>query len=201
MTRLVLIAFVLVSFVAVQALSQERTSEPGELLALAALERTSHHVTYDGAYRRIPYPMGDVPDDRGVCSDVVVRSYRAIGIDLQVLIHEDMRDHFSAYPALWGLSRTDTNIDHRRVPNIRRFLEREGAHLPVSRAADDFLPGDVVTWNLVTAGSLPHTGIVSSGISTDGVPLIVHNIGSGPKLEDVLFAYEITGHYRYLPSS
>lgn len=200
MTRLVLIAFVLVSFVAVQALSQERTSEPGELLALAALERTSHHVTYDGAYRRISYPMGDVPDDRGVCSDVVVRSYRAIGVDLQALIHEDMRDHFFAYPALWGLAATDTNIDHRRVPNIRRFLEREGAQLPVSRAAKDFLPGDVVTWNLVAAGSLPHTGIVSSGISTDGVPLIVHNIGSGPKLEDVLFAYEITGHYRYLPS-
>lgn len=207
MTRLILFAFILVSFITVQALAQERSGDQpqehsedrGAELAQAALERTTHRVTYDGSYRRIAYPMGDVPDNQGVCTDVVVRSYRAIGIDLQQLIHEDMGRSFAAYPALWGMTGPDANIDHRRVPNIRRFLERRGAELVISSEADDYLPGDVVTWNLVSRGSLPHTGIVSSMTSENGTPLIVHNIGQGPKLENILFGYEITGHYRYLP--
>ena len=201
MTRYILISFVLVSFFVVQALAQEQPGDRGAALAVAAVERTTHHVTYDGSYRPIAYPMGDVPDDRGVCTDVIIRSYRAIGVDLQQLIHEDMGANFNTYPKLWGLARPDANIDHRRVPNIRRFLERQGAEVPASRDVKDYLPGDLVTWNLVSTGSLPHTGIVSSRASEHGVPLVVHNIGGGPKLDDVLFAYEMTGHYRYLPSS
>lgn len=165
-------------------------------LVAAALERTRHSVTYDGSYRQMTYPGGDVPDNVGVCTDVVIRSYRALGIDLQQLVHEDMSAHFSDYPANWGLSRPDSNIDHRRVPNLQVFFTREGASLPISEQANDYRPGDLVTWML--PGSLPHIGIVVNEYSSDGQrPLIVHNIGAGPVLEDVLFRYPVTGHYRY----
>jgi uncharacterized protein YijF (DUF1287 family) len=165
-------------------------------IVAAALERTRHRVVYDGSYRRIAYPNGDVPATIGVCTDVVIRSLRAVGIDLQREVHEDMRRAFDAYPRLWGLSRPDRNIDHRRVPNLQRFFERRGAAVPVSRRGDDYLPGDLVTWML--PGNLPHIGIVVDGRSGDGErPLIVHNIGSGPELADTLFVFPVTGHYRY----
>ena len=165
-------------------------------LAAAALSRAGLDVRYDPSYRRISYPGGDVPSDTGVCTDVVIRSYRALGIDLQKLVHEDMRSSFAAYPNNWGLSRPDRNIDHRRVPNLRRFFERHGKALPLSRHGSDYKPGDIVTWRL--DNRLPHIGIVVARQSRDGErPLIVHNIGAGPELEDVLFAYPMTGHYRF----
>jgi len=165
-------------------------------LSAAALERTAHQVTYDGAYRVIAYPLGDVPADRGVCADEIIRAYRGLGIDLQRLVHEDMAAHFSAYPRLWGLTAPDRNIDHRRVPNLERFFARHGAALPASADAAQYRPGDLVTWRL--GGTLPHIGIVTDRRSADGArPLIVHNIGAGPKLEDVLFAFPLFGHYRY----
>lgn len=169
-------------------------------LAAAALERTEHKVRYDGRYMRIAYPNGDVPADMGVCTDVVIRSYRALGIDLQQLVHEDMRDNFALYPSkrIWGLTRPDSNIDHRRVPNLQAFFSRHGESLAVSRQGSHYQPGDLVTWML--PGNLPHIGIVVDKTSTDGQrPLIVHNIGAGPVLADMLFDYSITGHYRFMP--
>lgn len=173
-------------------------AEPSESdLVVAALDRTKHVVRYDGSYRAIPYPNGDVPENVGVCTDVLIRSYRAIGIDLQRLVHEDMSADFAAYPRNWGLARPDTNIDHRRVPNLRRFFERHGKSLVVSDNPADYQPGDIVTWML--PGNNPHIGIVTNEMSADGErPLIVHNIGLGPKKDDMLFLFQITGHYRYL---
>jgi uncharacterized protein YijF (DUF1287 family) len=142
---------------------------------------------------------GDVPADIGVCTDVVIRAYRAIGTDLQRLVHEDMAAHFDHYPSrrIWGLSRPDRNIDHRRVPNLRAFLERHGEVL-VTVDPDDYEPGDIVTW--VLPGNLSHIGIVSDRIAPDsGRPLVVHNIGASPRLEDVPFDHPVTGRYRHLP--
>jgi uncharacterized protein YijF (DUF1287 family) len=170
-------------------------ADPRDLVS-AARQQTMIRVTYDGTYQRIPYPMGDIPTDRGVCTDVVVRAYRAIGIDLQVLVHEDMRTSFSLYPKLWGLGKPDTSIDHRRVPNLQKFLERAGAKLGSTRSGDSYLPGDLVTWML--PGNLPHIGIVSDRrVEDTNRPYVIHNIGAGPKEEDMLFAHPITGHYRY----
>jgi len=169
-------------------------------LVAAAIDRTRHEVTYNGAYFKIDYPNGDVPENIGVCTDVVIRSYRAIGTDLQELVHEDMAKHFSAYPShrIWGLSHTDKNIDHRRVPNLQTFFARQGASLPIGQNAQDYLPGDLVTWML--PGNLPHIGIVTDKVSQSSkTPLIVHNIGAGPRLEDMLFSFNITGHYRFVP--
>jgi uncharacterized protein YijF (DUF1287 family) len=160
-----------------------------------AIAQTKERVTYDGSYRRISYPGGDVPSHIGVCTDVIIRAYRAIGIDLQQRVHEDMRAAFNAYPKHWGLSKPDSNIDHRRVPNLQMYFRRRGAKLAVTSNASDYKPGDLVTWML--PGNLPHIGIVSDRRSASGTPLIVHNIGQGPKVEDMLFAYPITGHYRY----
>lgn len=169
--------------------------EPERLVA-AAMERLNHQVVYDGSYVRLAYPNGDVPANTGVCTDVVIRSYRKVGIDLQQLVHEDMRANFSVYPKNWGLTRPDSNIDHRRVPNLQTFFTRHGQSLAISQMADDYLPGDLVTW--LVGGKLPHIGIVVERRSKDGKrPLIVHNIGAGPQLEDVLFEFPITGHYRY----
>lgn len=164
-------------------------------LVAAAEERTHHTVRYDPVYVRIPYPGGDVPADTGVCTDEVIRSYRAIGVDLQKEVHEDMEKNFSAYPQRrWLLSHPDANIDHRRVPNLKVFLSRKGATLAVTDRAADYLPGDIVTWDL--GGGVPHIGIVVDELA-GGRHLIVHNIGQGPKREDVLFQWKITGHYRY----
>jgi uncharacterized protein len=165
-------------------------------LVAAARQQTRSAVTYDGSYTRIGYPMGDVPRGQGVCTDVVIRAYRAIGIDLQVLVHEDMRENFGLYPRLWGLSQPDTNIDHRRVPNLQKFFERVDARISDADGAPVYRAGDLVTWML--PGNLPHIGIVSERLATNtSRPLIIHNIGAGPVEEDMLFAYPITGHYRY----
>ena len=168
----------------------------GSRLAEAALARTRHAVAYDGSYQRLDYPGGDVAPDRGVCTDVIIRSYRALGVDLQKHVHESMRAEFSRYPNRWGLTRPDRNIDHRRVPNLRTFFRLNGEAMEPSHDPGDYRPGDLVTWEL--GGSLPHIGIVANERSPDGErPLVVHNVGEGPKLEDVLFAYAMTGHYRY----
>lgn len=170
-------------------------------LAAAALARTHHNVRYDGAYISIAYPGGDVPEDIGVCTDVIIRAYRAVGVDLQRLVHEDMIEHFEDYPSrrIWGLSGPDPNIDHRRVPNLQTFFSRHGQALPITFRADDYLAGDMVTWML--PGNLPHVGIVADKLSpSSGQPMIVHNIGAGPKIEDMLFTYPVTGHYRFVPN-
>jgi uncharacterized protein YijF (DUF1287 family) len=169
-----------------------------EDLVSAAKERTKHDVTYDGSYVRIGYPNGDVPENKGVCTDVVIRSYRKVGIDLQVEVHRDIKTHFNLYPKIWGLSKPDPNIDHRRVPNLQVFFKRKGCELPVSHRAEDYRSGDLVTWML--PGNQPHIGIVVDQKTWHRKRyLIVHNIGRGPKLEDALFDFPITGHYRYLP--
>jgi uncharacterized protein YijF (DUF1287 family) len=163
----------------------------------AAAAQIGVTLYYDPAYTRIAYPGGDVPTERGVCTDVVIRAYRGIGVDLQQRVHEDMRAAWAAYPKLWGLRSTDRNIDHRRVPNLATFFARHGRTLPVSQTdASIYAPGDIVTWRL--ASGVPHIGLVSAQ-RRDGRPLIVHNIGAGTQREDMLFDYVITGHYRYEP--
>jgi len=166
-------------------------------LVSAALEQTRVTIYYDPSYRRIPYPGGDVPLDRGVCTDVVVRAFRKIGIDLQKEIHEDMQRNKVSYPKLWGLSKLDSNIDHRRVPNQMTYFRRHCDVRSNSIRNGDYLPGDVVAWRL-TSGLL-HIGIVTdTQSSSSGSRLVVHNIGAGAKLEDVLFAWTVIGHYRCL---
>ena len=172
-------------------------SEFFDRLSDAAVERTTFRVRYDPTYYVIDYPNGDVPAEVGVCTDEVIRSYRKVGVDLQREVHEDIKTDFDAYPKKWGLRKPDKNIDHRRVPNLMTFFERKGAALPVTQAAQDYLPGDVVTWDL--GNGLTHIGLVVgfNSESDPARPLIVHNIGAGPKMEDVLFDWKITGHYRY----
>jgi len=178
-----------------------RTRERQEFLkrlVAAAVERTHHTVRYDPAYVRIPYPGGDVPAETGVCTDEIIRAYRAVGVDLQKEVHQDMEQNFSAYPRKWRWlsSHTDTNIDHRRVPNLMVFFSRKGETLTITQRAEDYAPGDLVTWDL--GGNVPHIGIVvDQKSSASGRYMIVHNIGQGPKMEDVLFNWKITGHYRY----
>jgi uncharacterized protein len=173
----------------------------GRLVA-AAIERTHHTVRYVPAYVRIPYPGGDVPADTGVCTDEIIRSYRAVGIDLQKEVHEDMLQNFAAYPnkRRWLLAHPDANIDHRRVPNLMVFFQRKGEALAITNRAEDYSPGDLVTWDL--GGNVPHIGIVvdqkaDQKSRSSGRYMMVHNIGEGPKMEDVLFNWKITGHYRY----
>ena len=159
-------------------------------LVEAALYRTTQKVRYDPAYVALDYPGGDVPADTGVCTDVVIRSYRALGIDLQPLVHEDMKASFSAYPKLWGLKRPDKNIDHRRVPNLETFFKRHDGR--VKEGEGTYLPGDLITWDLDGNG-LWHIGIVV------GPDTFVHNIGAGPVLETGLRQWKVVGHYRYHP--
>ena len=188
------ILFSLLVIVSIPVFSDSFQSE----LVNAALNRTTKNITYDGSYFSISYPNGDVPSNIGVCTDVIIRSYRQLDIDLQKLVHEDMLSNFDEYPSkrIWGLNKPDKNIDHRRVPNLQVFFTRFGSSLAISSDSKDYLLGDLVTWNL--PGNLPHIGIVTNEKSSSGVPMIVHNVGAGPKHEDVLFSYEITGHYRYL---
>lgn len=175
------------------------TTPAAALQCLVDAARTQIGVTlhYDPSYVRLDYPGGDVPIERGVCTDVVIRAYRAFGVDLQQLVHEDMRAHFSAYPDNWGLRSTDRNIDHRRVPNLARYFSRHGQSLGTRSLDSEFLPGDLVTWRLPSG--VPHIGIVSERSNAGGTPLVVHNIGAGALEEDVLRAYTVTGHYRYRP--
>jgi uncharacterized protein YijF (DUF1287 family) len=165
-------------------------------LADSALSLTKQRVQYDPAYFVIEYPNGDVPADKGVCTDVIIRAYRKMGIDLQKEVHEDMSANFNLYPNLWGLEKPDKNIDHRRVPNLMVFFSRFGTEKPISDNPEDYLPGDIVTWDL--GGGITHIGIVSNNKSVDNQrPLIIHNIGYGQVMEDCLFAFTITGHYSY----
>ena len=165
-------------------------------LSDAAIELTNDEVEYDPNYYTIDYPNGDVPAGKGVCTDVVIRAYRALDIDLQKEVHEDMAANFDSYPKIWKLKTTDKNIDHRRVPNLMTFFERHGSVLPLSTNADDYKPGDIVCWNL--GGAITHIGIVVNRKSPDGRRyLIVHNIGGGQVLADCLFDFTVIGHYRY----
>lgn len=165
-------------------------------LSECALELTQDKVIYDPAYFSIDYPNGDVPSNKGVCTDVVIRAYRKMGIDLQKEVHEDMKAHFSLYPKIWGLKSTDKNIDHRRVPNLMTFFKRHGTELKITQNPLDYQPGNIVCWSL--GGGLTHIGIVSNKKTKDGKRfLIIHNIGGGQVLEDMLFDYKIIGHYRY----
>jgi uncharacterized protein YijF (DUF1287 family) len=165
-------------------------------LADTALTLTQQRVVYNPAYIAIPYPNGDVPQHTGVCTDVIIRAYRLVGIDLQKEVHEDMSRNFEEYPKIWQLKKPDKNIDHRRVPNLMKFFERHGTVLKVSTNAADYRAGDIVIWNL--PGNLPHIGIVVNRKSVDGKRYqVVHNIGNGQELSDCLFQYTITGHYRY----
>ncbi len=166
-------------------------------LVTAARQQVGVTVVYDGSYRVLAYPGGDVPLERGVCTDVIVRALRvARSIDLQKLVHEDMRAHFQDYPSRrrWGLTRPDANIDHRRVPNLMTYFQRAGYAKPVSAKPADYLPGDLVTWDL--GGGIPHIGIISDRKAVSGTPLVIHNIGAGAREDDILFRYAITGHYR-----
>ncbi|NVK52081.1 MAG: DUF1287 domain-containing protein [Flavobacteriaceae bacterium] len=165
-------------------------------LSNAAIKITKQKVTYDPTYFSIPYPNGDVPKDKGVCTDVIIRAYRLLGVDLQKEVHEDMKVNFNIYPKIWGLQKTDKNIDHRRVPNLMTFFKRKGKELPITKNPKHYIPGDVVSWSL--SGGLTHIGIVIDKKSTDKKRyLIVHNIGAGQVIEDCLFSYKIIGHYRY----
>lgn len=185
-------------FIILLFISYTLPAQPGfhSRLADSAFTLTQQKVVYDLSYFSIAYPNGDVPRDRGVCTDVIIRAYRKLHIDLQQLVHEDMRNHFNQYPRAWGLNVPDKNIDHRRVPNLMTFFKRSGASLPVTDNAVDYQPGDIVCWSL--SRGMKHIGIVVKQKSADGKrQLIVHNIGSGQVIDDCLFDYPIIGHYRY----
>lgn len=163
----------------------------------SAVEQTNLTVNYDPAYVVIPYPNGDVPIEKGVCTDVVIRAFRRAGVDLQKAVHEDMKPNFAAYPQKWSLKMPDKNIDHRRVPNLQTFFTRRGKSLPITPKPEDYKPGDVVAWDLDGKGTT-HIGIVSNSYNeTTKRFLIIHNIGGGAKAEDVIFDWKIIGHYRY----
>jgi uncharacterized protein YijF (DUF1287 family) len=166
-------------------------------LSHAALDRTKHLVRYDPAYVSLKYPGGDVPEGTGVCTDEIIRAYRTLGFDLQKLVHEDMKQNFSAYPKNWGLRGPDKNIDHRRVPNLQTFFKRRSASLPVTNKPGDYLPGDLITCTVPP--HLPHIALVVPAPDGGPRPWIVHNIGRGPQLEDRLFEFPLTGHYRWHP--
>ena len=177
----------------VKAIANPKTFE--EKLSNAAISIIDESIVYTPNYVSIKYPNGDVPAKTGVCSDVVIRAYRKLGIDLQKEVHEDMKANFSKYPTKWGLKKTDTNIDHRRVPNLEVFFERKGKKLLISKNASDYKTGEMVTWMI--GGKLPHIGIVTHRKSHNGNPMIVHNVGGGQVAEDCLFSWEIVGHYLF----
>lgn len=186
---LILLLLIKVNILFAQNISAEQISN-------AALELTQQKVEYYPGYIRIGYPNGDIPANKGVCTDVIIRAYRKLGIDLQKEVHEDMVKNFHLYPKIWGLNKPDSNIDHRRVPNLMVFFRRFGTNKPTSQNPSDYKPGDIVCWNL--GGSITHIGLVVNKKSADGIRyLIVHNIGSGQVLEDCLFSFKIIGHYTY----
>jgi uncharacterized protein YijF (DUF1287 family) len=166
------------------------------LLLDGAHTQIGQTVRYDATYVRLDYPRGDVPMDRGVCTDVVIRAFRHVGVDLQKEVHEDMQRAFRAYPQLWGLRAPDANIDHRRVPNLMCFFARRGKALAVTRTETDYRPADIVAWRL--PDGRPHIGLMANAMASPSArPLVIHNIGAGAKAEDRLFDFEIIGHYRY----
>ncbi len=192
-----IIPFLLIFF----AFSLKQDSPFFQNLVIQAVNQTKIRVTYVPAYVQIKYPNGDVPSNTGVCTDLIIRAYRGVGIDLQKEVHEDMVKNFKDYPQLWKLKKTDTNIDHRRVPNLMTYFKNKKAQLSISSEAEDYAPGDIVTWNLqnkkVVSG-ITHIGIVVDQKSLDGKRyLIAHNIGGGNTIEDMLFSYVIIGHYRF----
>ena len=192
-TRLYFLIILLCSSFVLQAQTTETFADK---LSAAALLLTKDRVKYDPAYYSIPYPNGDVPAERGVCTDVVIRAYRKLNIDLQKEVHEDMKTNFAKYPKTWGLKKTDTNIDHRRVPNLMTFFSRKGTSKKITQNAADYVPGDIVSW--VLPNGMTHIGLVVDKKSRDGKRyMIVHNIGSGQVVEDCLFSFTITGHYVY----
>ncbi len=177
-------------------LAEKVVTVPTHPLVEAARSQIGKTISYDPAYTGLSYPNGDVPIEKGVCTDVVIRALRvAHGKDLQKLVHEDMKNSFSAYPKNWGLTKPDKNIDHRRVPNLITYFTRKGYSLKVTKNPEDYLPGDIVT--CIVGKNLPHIMVVSEKKSNDGVPLIIHNIGSGTQEEDRLFSFTLTGHFRW----
>ncbi|MDR7209062.1 DUF1287 domain-containing protein [Flavobacterium piscis] len=181
--------------------TKQTTNTFGEKLSNAAISIIDPSIDYDPAYFSIKYPNGDIPPNKGVCTDVIIRTYRKLGIDLQKEVHADMKANFALYPNLkkWGMTKTDTNIDHRRVPNLEVFFERKGTKLPLTHNAADYKTGELVTWMI--NGKLPHIGIITNKKSEDGKRnLIVHNVGGGQVLADCLFEYKIVGHYSYTNS-
>src|SRR5262249_22116974 len=170
-------------------------SRPVKQLLDAAIEQTKYTKNYDPSYSKIAYPNGDVPIETGVCSDVVIRAFRKVGIDLQKEVHEDMARNFSAYPNRWGLKHPDTNIDHRRVPNLMTYFQRKGKAIAITTNAADYKPGDIVAWDL--GGGVTHIGLMSDIQGDNGRYKIIHNIGWGTRVEDRLFEWRIIGHYRY----
>lgn len=179
-----LLAFLLV-------LPARADSSFAQIVVAAAQAQTKERVVYDGRYVKLAYPGGDVPAGTGVCTDVVVRAFRKAGVDLQKAVHEDMLKAFSAYPKNWGRREPDSNIDHRRVPNLMTFFKRRGAAAPVTKNAADYAAGDLVAWDL--GGGVTHIGLVV------GPGRVVHNIGRGPQEEAVLFEWKVIGHYRFAP--
>ena len=181
-------------------LSPQMVSADFSLFVSQARAQIGVTTVYDPSYVQLSYPDGDIARERGVCTDVVIRALRdTADVDLQQLVHEDMNRNFARYPTIWGLTRTDKNIDHRRVPNLEVFFERKGFSQPVRDKADAYQSGDIVTWRL--PGNLPHIGIVSDKAASDGTPLVIHNIGAGTQEENVLFRFKIIGHYRPAPDA
>lgn len=203
--KILCISFLLFLFISCQkkeiakiASNENQANSFAERLSQAAISIIDPSIDYDPAYFSIQYPNGDVPAKKGVCTDVIIRSYRKLGIDLQKEVHEDMLENFDAYLNLknWGMTKTDTNIDHRRVPNLEIFFERKGTKLPVTQNSNDYKTGEIVTWMI--NDKLPHIGIVTNKKSKDGKRnLIVHNVGNGQVLQDCLFEYKIVGHFKY----
>jgi len=194
--RRLLIAGLFLSLLYAQTKAPATKAEFLQQFADAAYQRTKSTVRYDPKYMKLAYPGGDVPAETGVCTDEVIRAYRALGIDLQKEVHEDMLSHFSNYPHKKDATKPDVNIDHRRVPILQTFFQRNGETLPITKNPDDYLPGDIVAWQLT--GGADHIGmVVDHKDFLRRRNLVVHNIGEGPKMEDVLFDWKITGHYRY----
>ena len=196
----VFISLVLTCFLFAEGISAFQSEEIpltfGQQLSAAAIDLTKQQVKYDPSYFKIRYPLGDVPPDKGVCTDVVIRAYRKLNVDLQELVHLDMVTNFKDYPKLWNLKSPDTNIDHRRVPNLMTFFSRKGTVLPITSNPKEYLPGDIVCWNL--GGKITHIGLIVNIRSANGNrPMIVHNIGQGQVIEDMLFDNTIIGHFRY----
>ncbi len=184
--------------------SQQKVAEsratPLEKVIAAAIEQTQYTKGYDPAYAKIDYPNGDVPQETGVCADVIVRAFRAANIDLQKEVHEDMTANFAAYPKTWGARKPDRNIDHRRVGNLMKWFERQQKSLPVTKREADYAPGDVVAWDL--GNNRQHIGLITDVRNKQPGNeatryLVAHNIGAGAQVEDVLFAWPVIGHYRY----
>ena len=182
---------------AVETLTRRPVSDTPQIKRIvdSAIEQTRLTFEYDPSYAKLDYPNGDVPIQRGVCADVIVRAFRNAGIDLQKEVHQDMTRNFSSYPAKWGARKPDSNIDHRRVPNLMTLFERKSRSLPITRKSADYSPGDVVAWEL--DNKLLHIGLVTDAVAGETQNyLVVHNIGAGARIEDVLMAWKIIGHYR-----